>query len=70
VDFIIQKDSKVIACEVKFSSLITPSDGRHLRWFIDQVGNSCNDAVIISTGSAAYRRSDGIAVVPASLLTA
>jgi len=70
VDFIIQKDTKVIACEVKFSPLVAPSDGKHLRWFIDKIGNECCDAMIITTGSAAYRRNDGIAIVPAALLGA
>lgn len=70
VDFIMQKDSKVIACEVKFSLSVTPSDGKHLRWFIDKVGSDCCDAMIITTGPVAYRRQDGIAVVPAALLGA
>ena len=70
IDFILQKDSKVIACEVKFSPLAATSDGKHLKWFIEKVGNECRDAMIITAGSAAYRRNDGIAVVPAALLTA
>ena len=70
VDFVVQKGSKVIACEVKFSPTVSPSDCKHLRWFIEQVGVDCCDAMIITTGAAAYRQSDGIAVVPASLLTA
>ena len=39
IDFIIQKDSKVIACEVKFSPTVTASDGKHLRWFMDKYHN-------------------------------
>ena len=70
VDFILQKDSKVIACEVKFSPTVGVSDGKHLRWFIDKVGSDCRDAMIINTGRIAYRRKDGIAVVPAALLGA
>ena len=70
VDFILQKDSKVIACEVKFSPLVAPSDGKHLRWFANKVGNECCDVMIITAGAAAYRRNDGIAVVPAALLGA
>jgi len=68
VDFIIQKDSRVIACEVKLSQMASASDGEHLRWFKEKVGADCCDAMIITTGSAAYRRKDGIAVVPAALL--
>ena len=70
VDFILQKDSKVIACEVKFSPTVDVSDGKHLRWFIEKVGSDCLDAIIITTGGIAYRRKDGIAVVPAALLGA
>ena len=70
VDFVLQKDSKIIACEVKFSPIADISDGKHLRWFIDKVGGDCLDAMIITTGGIAYRRKDGIAVVPAALLGA
>jgi len=70
IDFILQKDSKIIACEVKFAPTVAPSDGRHLRWLIDKTGNECCDAMIITAGSAAYRRNDGITVVPAVLLGA
>lgn len=70
IDFIIQKDYKLIACEVKFSPFAAQSDGNHIKWFIDKVGADCRDAIIINAGAAAYRRSDGIAVIPAALLTA
>ena len=70
IDFIIQKDTKVIACEVKFSPLAAASDGKQLKWFRERVGSDCVDALIITTGGVAYRRDDGIAVVPAVLLGA
>jgi predicted AAA+ superfamily ATPase len=70
IDFVLQKDSKIIACEVKFAPAASLSDGKHLRWFIEKVGRECQDAVIITTGGIAYRRADGIAVVPAALLGA
>ena len=70
IDFIIQKDSKVIAVEVKFSPTAASYDGKHLRWFMEKLGDECCDAIIITTGAAAYRRDDGIAVVPAALLGA
>jgi predicted AAA+ superfamily ATPase len=70
IDFIIQKDSRVIACEVKFAPTAAASDGKHLKWFMEKVGDDCRDAMIITTGGAAYRRDDGIAVVPAALLGA
>lgn len=41
---------------------------RHLLWLRDELGDALADAVIVTTGQAAYRRPDGIAVVPAALL--
>lgn len=70
IDFVLQKGTKVIACEVKFSSTISSSDGKHLKWFIDEVGKECCEAIIITTGGVAYRRKDGIGVVPLALLGA
>lgn len=32
------------------------------------IGDDLRDAVVINTGTTAYRRRDGIAVVPAALL--
>ena len=70
VDFIMKRGSKVIACEGRFSPTAVSSDGRHLRWFADRMGKDCCDMMIITAGSVAYRRPDGIAVVPAILLGA
>ena len=70
VDFVIQKNTRIILCEVKFSPVADASDGRHLQWLMEKVGGDCHDAMIITTGGAAYRRQDGIAVVPAALLGA
>ena len=43
-------------------------DVRHLAWLRQQIGHDLLDAVVITTGAEAYRRQDGIAVVPAALL--
>jgi hypothetical protein len=43
-------------------------DVRHLLWLREALGENLTDAMIITTGPAAYRRPDGIAVVPAALL--
>ena len=42
----------------------------HLLWLRDQIGDDLIDAVVINTGPQAYRRQDGVAVVPAALLGA
>ena len=39
-----------------------------LRWLQTKLGDDLLDAVVVTTGRHAYRRPDGIAVVPAALL--
>ena len=58
----------VLAIEVKLSSTITDGDVRHLNWLQRELGADLLDAIVISTGESAYRRPDGIGVVPAALL--
>lgn len=58
----------VVAVEVKLARTITDEHVRQLRWLRERVGDEMLDAVVISTGPEAYRRRDGIAVVPAALL--
>jgi predicted AAA+ superfamily ATPase len=69
IDLIVERDDrKVIAIETKLSAVVGDDDVRHLRWLRDAVGDELLDAVVVSTGRHAYRRKDGIAVVPAALL--
>ena len=69
VDLIIERDDgRVIAVEVKLSTTPDADAARHLRWLSEQIGDELLDAIIITTGPEAYRRADGIAVVPAALL--
>lgn len=69
VDLIVERDDRrIVAIEVKLSATIDDHDVRNLRWLRDRVGAGLLDAVIVTTGRSAYRRSDGIAVVPAALL--
>ena len=58
----------VVAIEVKATSAPTDADVKHLRWLKRELGDDLVDALIITTGRHAYRRTDGIAVVPAALL--
>jgi uncharacterized protein len=53
---------------VKLGEAATDRDVRHLLWLRDQLGDELADAVVVTTGREAYRRRDGIAVVPAALL--
>ena len=70
VDFIVERDRKVIAIEVKMSQEVTKSDVKHLIWLRETLQENLVDALVINTGPVAYRREDGIAVVPAVLLGA
>lgn len=68
VDLIVERDGAVLAFEVKLAATVTDDDVKHLIWLRDQIGDDLVDAVVISTGPDAYRRRDGIAVIPAALL--
>ena len=69
IDLIVQRhDHRVVAIEVKLTAVPDDDDVRHLRWLAHRIGNDLLDMVIITTGDEAYRRDDGIAVVPAALL--
>ena len=69
IDFIVTaRDGRVVAFETKLSQVARDHDVRHLRWLRQEIGDELADAVVITTGSEAYRRRDGIAVVPAALL--
>jgi predicted AAA+ superfamily ATPase len=71
VDLIIEReDGRVLAVEFKLARDIDGDDVRHLNWLAGQLGDSLIDAVVVNTGEEAYRRSDGIAVVPAALIGA
>lgn len=69
IDIIVERaDHRVMAIEVKLSAVVDDKDVRHLRWLKEVLGSDLLDAVIVTTGTEAYRRADGIAVVPAALL--
>lgn len=69
VDLIVEgQDARVLAIEVKLARNVGDGDVRHLRWLQAQLGDQVLDSVVVTTGPTAYRRKDGIAVVPAALL--
>jgi len=69
VDMIVElPDGRVIAIEVKMAQTVDGHDVRHLRWLQDRLGDRLADALVMTTGPEAYRRQDGIGVVPAALL--
>lgn len=61
-------DGQILGIEVKLAPDVTVRDVRHLLWLREQVPDRVVDLVVITTGRQAYRRSDGVAVVPLALL--
>lgn len=69
VDLVVERDDgKVVALEVKLGATPRHVETKHLTWLAGQLGADLLDAVVVTTGRDAYRREDGIAVVPAALL--
>ena len=69
IDLVLVRDNgKVVAVEVKLAATVEDRDIAHLRWLADRLGVDLLDAIIINTGPIAYRRPDGIGVVPLALL--
>ncbi len=58
----------MVAIEVKLSATIDDHDVRHPNWLHPQIGRRLVDRVVVTTGEYAYRRPDGVAVVPLALL--
>lgn len=71
VDLIVERDDRrVVAVEVKLADAVSDRDVRHLVWLAERIGADLVDAMVVTTGRYAYRRPDGIAVVPLALLGA
>jgi uncharacterized protein len=69
IDVIVERaDGRVVALEVKLAADVSDRDVAHLTWLRDRIGDDLLDAAVITTGRHAYRRRDGIAVIPAALL--
>lgn len=69
VDFIVVgSGGRVVALEAKLGNSVRPEHVEHLTWLKNKLGDRLLDAIVVNTGSDAYRRKDGIAVVPLGLL--
>jgi predicted AAA+ superfamily ATPase len=69
VDLIVRRgDGRIVAIEVKLAPTVDDGDVRQLRWLEERIGDELLDSLVVTTGAAAYRRPDGIGVVPAALL--
>lgn len=61
-------EGKVLAAEVKLGGTVSHHDLRHLKWLTSKYTDRVIDRIVITTGPIAYRRPDGIAIVPLALL--
>lgn len=69
LDFIVHSPARgTLGIEVKLSRTVNDKDVRHLLWLKSHLGDDLRDMVIINTGPYAYRRPDGVAVIPLALL--
>lgn len=53
---------------MKLAPTVTDDDVAHLHWLRGHLGSDLLDAIVVTTGRHAYRRRDGVGVVPAVLL--
>ena len=69
VDLILEtEDGKIIGIEVKLSPTVKDDDVKHLLWLRDNAKTEVIDLIVITTGDTAFRRADGVAVIPLALL--
>ena len=69
IDLIVENTAgRVVAIEVKLARDPDDADVRHLHWLGDRIGERLVDKVVVTTGEYAYRRDDGVAVIPLGLL--
>lgn len=68
-DLILKRpDRTVVALEVKLGSIADDASVKDLRWLRERLGDQRLDTAVVTTGARAYRRKDGVAVIPAALL--
>ena len=71
IDIILQsKSGDVTAFEVKLSPEVRDKDVEHLLWLKDKLGEQLREMIVVTTGDTAFRRKDGVAVIPLGLLGA
>lgn len=68
IDLVVSRGRRVVALEVKLTQVPRGEDVKHLHWLKSQLGEDLRAAVVVTTGTDAYQRQDGILVVPAALL--
>lgn len=65
IDLLIETlDGRLLPIEIKLKARPTDRDVRHLNWFREQLGDRVLPPLVITAGNVAYRRPDGILVLP------
>ena len=62
------RDGRIVTIEVKLAASVTAPDVQHSVWLRSRLLEDVTDLVILTTGTTAYRRRDGVAVIPLALL--
>jgi uncharacterized protein len=69
VDLVVEAANRsCVAIEVKLADAVDDHDVKHLNWLREQIGARLVNRIVVYTGRFAYRRPDGVAVVPLALL--
>ena len=69
IDIIVERpDGHIVAIEVKLARDIDHHDVAQLNWLHRELDDDVVERVLITTGTRAYRRADGVAVIPLVLL--
>ena len=70
IDLIVENTTgRVVAIDVTLTRDPNDADVRHLHWLGERIGERLVDKVVVTTGEYAYRRDDGVAVIPLGLLS-
>lgn len=65
IDLVIElAGGRVIAVEIKASSVVRPDDARHVAWLRDEIGDQFGYGVVLHTGHRCWTLGDRIAAVP------
>lgn len=69
VDLVLERsDGRICGIEIKAGAAPTPSDGRHLAWLRDEIGDRFASGVVFHTGRSSYVLGERIAACPIAAL--
>lgn len=69
IDLVVQRSAmNIIGMEIKLAQQISDHDVKHLLWLREKLGSACQGLYVVYAGQVAYRRTDGVVVLPLSLL--